>query len=114
MPGVEVDDIYGAGLTAQGQGFFRRLCRVVGGNLIVELSARQDARRAHVFPYILGIIKGHDPAAAVMAHVLVEYIIVLVPGLTRAPGRIEMAIAVRVHDITRSQDALQSAVDGRM
>ena len=46
-----------------------------------------------------------------MTHVVVENIIVFVPTLAPTPRLIEMAVAVWVHDIARSEKARQRTND---
>ena len=66
-----------------------------------------DPRWPHIGVDILGIVEGHDPAEAVMADIMVEDIVVLVPVLSLATRAIEVAITVGMHRIAGTEQALQ-------
>ena len=50
---------------------------------------------------VLGVVEDHHPAIAVVAHLVVAPIAVLVPAAALAAGRIDVAVAVGMHDVIR-------------
>ena len=81
VPDIEVDQGDGAGGAAEFDLLFGRLGRIGIRDVVVKLAVAGQAGRAHIGVDVLRIVEGHDPAEAVVADVVVEDEIVLVPGL---------------------------------
>ena len=104
-----MDERHGAGRAAD-----RRL-RLPGDRGVrvadraLELRPRQESRRAHLRGGVLGVVEGEHPGEARVAQVVVVDVAVLVPGLASASGRVEVAVPVRIEDVSRTEEAGQGA-----
>ena len=114
VPAIEIDDGHRASRAAQAQFVLRRLFRISAGDPVVPLPSRHHAGGTHIQGDVLRVVKGHHPTAAVIADILVEDVVVLVPSLAVAAGGIEVAVAVRVHQIARAQNTGQGTVHSRV
>ena len=110
VPGVEVDDRHRTRLP--GYSHLRGSVRLQLRRRIVVLMSGSDRRRPHVSGDRLWVVKRHGPPAAMMAHLLIVDVIVLVPALRLGSRLPQVAVAVRVHDVSRPQDPGQRAVHG--
>ena len=109
VPGIEMDQRHGAGRAGQGQRCFVALGGVVIGDRLPILHAGQDAGGAHVLAGVLRVVEGQQPVETGLAHIVVEYITVFVPGLALGTGWVEMAVAVGVEQIVGAEQARQHA-----
>jgi hypothetical protein len=83
-------------------------------NGFVKVHPGQDSSWAHVFGGILWIVERKKPVEARVSDIVIEYIAVLVPMLSVAPGWIEVAVTVWVHDVAFAQKAGQGTAHRRV
>ena len=63
---------------------------------------------------VLWVVKNHHPAIAVIAHLAIAPIAILVPAAALAASRIDVAVAVGVHDVSRPHHRSEGTAHDRI
>ena len=114
MPRIKVNERHRPRRTAKCPRFFPSFFGIHIANGFVHLHPGQHPRRPHILGRVLGKIKSEHPVKSRMPYIVIVHITILVPLLSAAPGRIQVAMSMGVQNVIGSQQTRQGALHRRV